>query len=266
MFNPNNEFEELRFILNSKMRSKLIMILFYHEKTLDDLRIALSKPSSTILHGLHELTLLNLITKNGKSYNLTSRGYICALVMYKFISNLYFITKSNSFFKNHSLKSIPPSFLKDLYLLIDGEYVCSEDVDLFKPLNEYLKIIDDSNELNIILPIFSQIHLDAIIKNIEDGDNKLTLITTSTILKSLKKSGYMRKLSKLSKSQDISVFRYDGDLDIFLSFSKTFSTLSLFFNDGQFDDSILFVNETNMGVKWSKNLFDYYIKKSLKVV
>lgn len=266
MFNPNNEFEELRFILNSKMRSKLIMSLFYNGKTLEDLRAVLSKPSSTILHALHELTLLNLISKNGKSYNLTSRGYICALVMYKFISNLYFITKSRSFLENHSLRSIPPSLLKDLYLLIGGEYICSEDVDLFKPLNEYLKLINDSTELNIILPIFSKIHLDAIIKNIKENNGKLTLITTSTILKSFKKSGYMRKLSKLAKSYDISIFRYDGDLDIFLSFSKNFSTLSLFFNDGQFDDSILFVDKSSSSVKWSKDLFSYYIKESLKVV
>ena len=65
---------------------------------------------------------------------------------------------------------------------------------------------------------------------------------------------------------EISIFKYDGDLDIFLSFGRTFFTLSLFFKDGQYDDSILFVNKTNNGVKWSKNLFNYYVKKSLKVL
>lgn len=266
MFNPNNEFEELRFVLNSKIRSKLVIVLFDCEKTLEELRIIFDKPSSTILHTLHELNLLNLIIKKGKSFSLTSRGYIFALIMYKFISNMYFIDKSYGFLDNHSLDSIPNSFLKDLYLLIDGYYVVSEDIDLSKPLNEYLKIIKNVNELNIILPIFSQIHLDAIIKNIKEENNKLTLITTSNILKSLKKTGYMRKLSRLSKSHEISIFKYDGDLDIFLSFGRTFFTLSLFFKDGQYDDSILFVNKTNNGVKWSKNLFNYYVKKSLKVL
>lgn len=267
MFNPNNEFEELRFILNSKMRSKVLMVLFYHEGTLDDLKKSLDKPSSTILHTLHELTLLNLIFKSGKVYCLTSRGYIFSLVIFKYLSNLYFIRKSQDFLKNHSIKSIPHNILNELYLLSDGEYISSQDIDLAKPLNEYLNIINDSNELNIILPIFSQIHIDAIINNIDEGNtNKLTLVTTQNILKSLKRSGYMRKLSRLSKTQDITIWKYNGDLEVFLSFSKNFSTLSLFFDDGQFDDSVIFVDKNSNGIKWSKNLFDYYLKNSLKVL
>lgn len=266
MFNPNNEFEELRFVLNSRLRSKVVIVLFDSEKTLDELKTIFDKPSSTILHTLHELNLLNLIIKKGKSFNLTSRGYIFALIMYKFISNMYFINKSYEFLENHSLDCIPHPFLRELYLLIDGYYVLSEDIDLTKPLNEYLKIINNVNELNIILPIFSQIHIDAIIKNVKESNNKLTLITTSNILKSLKRTGYMRELSRLSKSHDISIFKYDGDLDIFLSFGRTFTTLSLFFKDGQFDDSILFVDKTINSVKWSKKLFNYYLNKTIKVL
>lgn len=267
MFNPNNEFEELRFILNSKIRSKVLIVLFYNEGTLDDLKRSLEKPSSTILHALHELTLLNLIVKSGKLYCLTSRGYIVSLVIFKYISNLYFINKSQDFLKNHSIGSIPYNILKDVYLLSDGEYISSEDIDLAKPLNEYLSIISDANELNIVLPIFSQIHIDAIIKNIKnENTTKLTLVTTSTILKSLKRSGYMRKLSRLSKNHDIIILRYGGNLDVFLSFSKNFSTLSLFFNDGQFDDSVIFIDKTINGVRWSKNLFNYYLKNSIKVL
>ncbi|MCQ2964770.1 MAG: DUF1724 domain-containing protein [archaeon] len=267
MFNQNNDFEELRFVLNSKIRSRLIISLFDGAKTLGDLKLIFNKPSSTILHTLHELTLLNLINKKGKSFHLSSRGYIFALVMYKFMGNMYVINKNYEFLDNHSLNSIPKSYLTDLYLLISGYFVVSEDIDLAKPLNEYLGLIKKVNELNIILPIFSQIHLDAILKNIKQENNaKLTLITTSDILKSLKKSGYMRKLSKLSQSHDISIFKYDGDLDVFLSFGKNFSTLSLFFKDGQFDDSTLFIDKTTNGVKWSKNLFNYYVSKSLKVL
>lgn len=267
MFNPNNEFEELRFILNSKVRSKVLMILFYHEETLDNLKIALDKPSSTISHSLHHLTLLNLISKNGKVYYLTSRGYIFALIIFKYISNLYFIHKSQDFLKNHSIESIPDNLLKDVYLLSGCEYVSSEGVDVAKPLNEYLKIISSGTELNIVLPVFSQIHIDNIITNIKNENTiKLNLITTSNILKSLKKEGYMRKLSRLSKSYDINIWKYNGDLRVFLSFAKNFTTLSLFFCDGQFDDSVMLIDKSINGVKWSKKLFNYYIKNSLKIL
>ncbi len=267
MFNHNDEFEELRFVLNSKMRSKLIMTLLYSGKNLEDLRLIFNKPSSTILHTLHELILLDLVNKVGKSYKLSSRGYIFALVMHKFIMNLYFIHNSQEFLDNHSLNSIPVNLLKDLYLLTEGEYVLSNEKELSKPLNEYLGIISDANELNIILPIFSQIHLDGIMESIEGENNKkLTLLTTPSIFKSLKKGGYMTKLLKLSKSKDVSVWKYEGDLDVFLTFGKKFSVISLFFEDNHFDDSVLFVDKTKNSVKWSKNILNQYIEKSLKVL
>lgn len=267
MFNYSTDFEELRFVLNSKMRTNIMILLFYSEEDLDSLKAILDKPSSTLLHTLHELILIELVKKVGKVYYLSPRGHIFSLVMHKFISNLYFITNGKNFLQNHSIKSIPDSLLKDSYLLINGEYVVSDDLDLSKPLNEYLKIIEGSRELNIVLPIFSQIHLDAILAAIKSKEsNKLNLITSNTILKSIKKSGYMRKFALLSKDQDISIWKYNGDLDAFLTFGKKFTTLSLFFNDGHFDDSVLFVEKTAAGRIWSKKFFEYYVNKSIKVL
>lgn len=267
MFANENDFEELRFILNSKIRSKLLICLFYHEDNLDNLRVILDKPSSTVLHTLHELSVLNLVIKRGKTFYLTSRGHIFVLVMYKFLTNLYFIKRNTDFISNHSIESCPDFSLKDLYLLINGKYIKSEESNLSKPLNTYLKYIKFSNELNIILPIFSKIHLDAILRLVSKGNcDRLIIITSPSILKSLKRFGYIRKLKNLSTSIDFSLLKYGGELDLFLTFSKEFTTINFFFADGQFDNSILFVDESDSGVKWSKNLFDYYLENSSKII
>lgn len=71
---------------------------------------------------------------------------------------------------------------------------------------------------------------------------------------------------KLSKSKDVSVWKYEGDLDVFLTFGKKFSVIGLFFEDNHFDDSVLFVDKTKNSVKWSKNILNQYIEKSLKVL
>lgn len=267
MINYDSDFEELRFILNSRMRSKILMILFNNEQNVDSLRGILDKPASTLLHSLHELILLNLVNKVGKYYYLTSRGHIFALVMYKFLSNLYFINQGQKFISDHSFKLIPKSLISEVYFLVNGEYVCSDESDFSKPLNEYLDIINKANKLNIILPIFSQIHLDAILDVIKSSENfELRLLTTNDILKSIKKSGYMRKFAILAKNHNISIWKYSGDLNVFLSFGDKFTTLSLFFNDGHFDDSIMFVEKTEAGSIWSKKLLDFYIEDSIKVL
>ena len=61
----NNEFKNIKYILTSTMRSKLLLTMYGGPKNLEELRDELEKPSATILHGLKELETINLI-KNFK--------------------------------------------------------------------------------------------------------------------------------------------------------------------------------------------------------
>ena len=51
----NQEFKDVKYILTSNMRTKLLLALYEIPKNLDELRNELKKPSATILHGLKEL-------------------------------------------------------------------------------------------------------------------------------------------------------------------------------------------------------------------
>ena len=48
------EYQGIKYILTSTMRTKLLLSIYNESKNLDDLRIELEKPSATILHGLKE--------------------------------------------------------------------------------------------------------------------------------------------------------------------------------------------------------------------
>lgn len=266
MYVDEIDFDELRSIINSKISSKLLMCLFYHEDNVENLTFILDKPSSTVSHTLRRLSELNLVVKRDNLFYLTSKGHIFVLVMYKFLTNLYFIKQNKNFLSNHSIKSCPDFILNDIYLLINGHFIESDEFDLSKPLNAYLKYIKFSNELNIILPIFSRIHLDAILRLISKGNcDCLTIITSPSILKSLKDTGYIRKFKRLSKDIEFSLWKYDKELELFLTFNKDFTTMNLFFVDGKFDNSVLFVDESDSAFKWSKNLFNYYLENSNKI-
>lgn len=73
------EYKDIKYILTSTMRTKLIISTYKKEKNLEDLRNELKKPSATILHGLKELENLNYIKKTNKYYSLTSNGYLLAI-------------------------------------------------------------------------------------------------------------------------------------------------------------------------------------------
>ena len=67
-----NEFKNIKYILTSTMRTRLLLSIYEDSKNLDDLRNELNKPSATILHGLKELENINLVKKVQKYYQLTS--------------------------------------------------------------------------------------------------------------------------------------------------------------------------------------------------
>ena len=90
------EFQGIKYILTSGMRSKLLLTIYEHPKNLDDLRTELEKPSATILHGLKELETNNLIRKVNKYYELTSNGYLITTNMVKLIENWYSVNRSIS--------------------------------------------------------------------------------------------------------------------------------------------------------------------------
>lgn len=112
-----NEFKNIKYILTSTMRTRLLLSIYEDSKNLDDLRNELNKPSATILHGLKELENINLVKKVQKYYQLTSNGYLLTTNMRKLIENWYSINKNKLFWNNHDLEDIPEDILKDIYLL-----------------------------------------------------------------------------------------------------------------------------------------------------
>lgn len=83
------EYNGIKYILTSTMRTKLLLSIYKNSKNLDDLRNELNKPSATILHGLKELENLNFVKKVQKHYQLTSNGYLLTTNMIKLIDNWY---------------------------------------------------------------------------------------------------------------------------------------------------------------------------------
>ena len=154
----SKEYENVKYILTSGMRTKLLLAIYNKPKRLDDLRGELKKPSATILHGLKELENVNLVRKVQKYYELSSKGYLLTTNMIKLLDNWHAINKCKLFWNNHDLSGIPESMLKNIYLLGEAEYVNSTTSDLSSAFNTYIKLISNSASLKMIMPIYSENH------------------------------------------------------------------------------------------------------------
>lgn len=260
-----DDFITVRFLLASKMRPSLLLLLSASQRDLNDFREELEKPSASILHGLKELERINLIKKDFKNYSLSTKGILCSASLEKLFQDLYIFQINRDFWQNHSIDSIPIDSFRKSYLLKDSVFVESDEHNLSKAFNKYLDLISACGDMKIILPIFLEEHLEIILENLENGDN-LLLITNDDVFSSLKSSKYYKDLVDFSKKGQVSIRKTDQDLKVFLTVCDDFMSLSLFYNDGLYDNSCFILNEHSDGIKWAKILFEKFFEKSVRVI
>ena len=250
----NKEFKDVKYILTSTMRTKLLLSLYGNSKNLEELRNELVKPSATILHGLKELESINLVKKVQKYYELTSNGYLLTTNLIKLIENWNSINKSKKFWNQHDLSDIPEEMLKNIYLLKDASYINSTTSDLSNAFNNYIRLISNAKRLKIILPIYSENHFKHLIKQLDENRlEHLELIVSRDILKSIKRNKLFR--NSLLKNKKVHVRAIERNLKIFLTLSDEFMSLTLFFKDGHYDDSQILIAKDKNAQKWAFNLF-----------
>ncbi|WP_407392595.1 helix-turn-helix transcriptional regulator [Methanobrevibacter sp.] len=253
----SEEFKNLKYILTSSMRTKLLLALYNNSKNLDELRNELKKPSATILHGLKELENINLVKKVQKYYKLTSNGYLLTTNLIKLIDNWYSINKSKEFWDSHYLKDIPDEVLKNIYLLKDAQYINSTTSDLSNAFTNYINQMTNAKKLKIILPIYSENHFKQMIKLL-NGDKleSLELIVSEPILYSIKRNDFFN--NALIKHKKVRINTIKMNIKVFLTCSEDFMALSLFFKDGHYDDSQILIAKDKNALRWANNLFEYY--------
>lgn len=253
----NEEFKNVKYILTSSMRTKLLLALYEIPKNLDELRNELKKPSATILHGLKELESINLVRRAQKYYELTSNGYLLTTNMIKLIENWYSLGRSEVFWDNHDLYDIPDKIIRKIYLLKDAEYINSTTSDLSIAFNKYIELISNAKNLHIILPIYSENHCKHIIDLLNNGKIEyLKLIISDEIYNSINENELFKK--ELLENEKVIFKVINFNLKIFLTYSEEFMSLTLFFKDGHYDDSQILIGKDENAIKWAKSLLKYY--------
>ena len=265
-FDLNSEnFYIMRFLLGSFMRSRVLLALVDSSSRLNTLRNDLGKSSATVLHAVSELESYNLTIKDYKDYCLSSKGFIYALALDKLVKNLYIFQSNPNFWQKHDIDNLPNEFVENAYLLKDSTYISTDKRDMEKPVNDYFKNIKNSDNIRVILPVFSEIYLEMILKSLRE-DHKLELIVDDKVFGSLKNSSYFNRILRLSKEKKLVLKKYFGDLSLFLTIGNDFISLNLFDMEGFFDDSETIFNKTSDGVKWGEIIFNFYLDNSSTVV
>jgi predicted transcriptional regulator len=110
----------------------------------------------------------------------------------------------------------------------------------------------------MLLPIYSENHLKHIIDLLDSKKLEyVEIIASQTILKSIEQNEYFRE--NLIESKKVNMICTEKNLRIFLTYSKEFMALTLFFEDGHYDDSQMLIGKDKNALKWAQIIYSKYI-------
>ncbi len=260
-----SDFNHLKFILASEIRLNLMLSLYESNKTIKELESESNKKSANISRGLNDLKSCKLITRlPDKKYAITSIGFLFAKNLQNLVSNFENIDNQERFWEDHSIKSIPNRFLKDISSFSGVSSVKSSITEFAKPINVYLDNIKKSTDICMILPVFSKIFMDSIYEALIDHEGHLDLLTTKTIHDLIVKSDSENYFKALVRDKKIDYYIVEDLSNIFFTVSDKFASIFLFYDDSVFDNSeMLFIDEQS-GIGDAYRFYYSYKKYILK--
>lgn len=238
------DFNLLKFVVASELRMKLLFSLYDSSKTIKELESEFNRKSGNISRGLNELKSCKLITRlPNKMYAISSIGFLLAKNLEELMYNMDSIDSKAEFWENHSIKSIPNRFLKELSFFNKSTLVKSTITEFAKPINIFIENIKKSTYLCMILPVFSKIFMDAVSEALIEHDGYLDILTTKNIYDLVAKSDSDNRIKGLLRDKKISFIIVDDLPNLFFTVSDQFASLYLFFDDVVFDNSEMLLLE-----------------------
>lgn len=251
-------FDLTRYILTSEIRLDLLLNLYDGPKVLDEIKLELDKKPGNIMRSLNELIEKKLVVKSDKRYSLSSTGYLLAMNTISLFDNWNSIDNHFDFWQKHSIDSFTSKFIKRIHIWENAELVESDAIEFDKTFRVYFENLYESRKISMILPIFSKMCIDAVLESLIRNDGTLTLITSKPILDLIHENDCEDVFDSLIKEDRIEVMLADYNLEMFFTSCDNFSSLFLFFDKMQFDDSEMLLIKDKENIKNAKCMFNYF--------
>ena len=267
-FNENSDLDDfyyLKFLFASEIRLKLLYCLYNSSKTIKEIESEFSSKPSNISRGLNDLKSYKLITKlPDKKYAITSTGFLLVKNLENLMVSCENINHEKTFWEDHSIKSIPNKFLKDLSSFRNYSIVKSSITEFEKPINSYLENIKNSKDICMILPVFSKIFMNPFYELLIDHNGHLDLLTTKPIYDLIIKSDENNYFKTLVRDKKINYYIIDDLANIFFTVSDSFASIFLFFDDSILDNSEMILIKDEDGLVDANSFYNSYKNYVLK--
>lgn len=258
----NHEYPKNVFLSDVKIRT----LLSLNEGPKNSKEIKEDLNSSSAVHmNLKEFVNSKIIVKENNKFKLSSKGELLVMNIINIIENFYVMKHNKVFWESHDFSDIPSIFINKLSSFKDAEYVFSSEKEIIDPLQQYLDTLFRSQEVHLILPIFSMKHLNLIKLHLEN-DKKIDLILTADVLDSFMEYSNFNQLKNYSRIGKLNIWELNKNIKININFSDSMIILALFLHNGYFDFDNILVDDSESGLDWCHLLFEHYKELSNEIL
>jgi predicted transcriptional regulator len=167
------------------------------------------------------------------------------------------------FWKEHDINGIPEEFRPRLHELGDYKVVQSDPVDIFRPHKEFMQNLLKSKWIMGVLPIFHPDYPKFFLALAKSGVD-VALVLTRDVFEMIK-SGYPKELEMGLKCKNTKMLICEENVKTAFTVTDKFLSLGLFRKSGPYDVYHDLVSYDASAIKFGKDLFGYYERRSKKV-
>ena len=248
--------EDLRFLIKSDVRVKILISLSEAAKNIAQLKKELNRSSSTILHGIYQLESKDIISRKSGQYSLTKTGEIYSYKLLDMVKSIHTLEKCKNIFLNHDIDCIPTELLKDLGYLEDSQLIKSITTDIMRPHQVLHNHISGCKNVKHISSILYVPNIRILFSNIDERE--VYLLLTREILDKVVEEVNYEFIEKYISQGNLKLGVINDNSKISFTLGDNFISLGLYSQSGEYDLNNLLMSESKDAISWGKRLFNYY--------
>lgn len=247
----------------SEKRESILFFLFNGPRTLADIKNQLNVTSPEILPRIKEMETNNLICKENKKYILTPIGNVVVKLFQPLVNTLHVIDENKKFWERHIVEAIPQHLLERIGELGNCKLIENRTENIYEPHSLFLESLSKSKKIMGISPVLHPLYPQFFLQLAESGKN-VSLILTGEVFGRIK-SEHTDMLQKFLTMRNAQLFVSDEDIRLACGVTECFFSISLFFNNGNYDSQKDLVSFDNSAIKWGEELFDDFLNNSKEI-
>lgn len=262
--NIHNDIDnDIKFLAKSEIRLKILSELYNEPNNVRGIVKQTKITYSSVSSNIGKLEKHNFIKKvNDKYYvNPMTKVYFKSLMEFK--SSIDIINSNNDFWNKHDLNQLTIDSIKNITDLKNSKLVEATPIEIYKTHNTIKRQMINSKNVKAIFPYLHP-EYPKLIERVLKNNGSVELIIPKNIFKELvfRINGPIRR--NAIKKGKLKIHNYKDELNLYLTLCDQNIGLSLFKNDGSFDQNRILVSNDPKSYNWAVTLFNQLKKEVIK--